>query len=403
MKFLQFIYHILILFALLCALFIPFTFRHITFQSEITHFLFEDLCIFLASQFESVYVANSEISSDSTTMYFLFLMLLILALLLFFILSIFHFWKRHSIKIIATLQLVLTYYLAIILLKYGFDKLFKSQFYLPEPNTLYTPLGMLDKDILYWSTMGTSYAYNLFMGFMEIIPALLLLFRKTRIFGLFILSGVLLHVVFVNFSFDISVKLFSSFLLFLTLLLLTPYLKSIFRFFIYQQVSTLSSFSGKSLLPSSIYRLTIKVIVILLIFFETLFPYLFSGNFNDDVSPRNYLHGAYEVTEINANDSIAILPPIKRVFIHRRNYFIFQYSDDTMEDFFLEISQVKGTFKLTDYEENIILLHYTYQKDTDELILQSKELGWQIHTKALPWKELPLLQPLFHWTVDEIK
>jgi uncharacterized membrane protein YphA (DoxX/SURF4 family) len=402
MKWLRFIYHVLILFAFLCALFIPFTFRYLPFQSEITHFLFEDLCVLLATKFESIHVANSEISSDSTTMYLLVLVLFILAVLVSVIFQLFNFWKTHQKKIISILQIILTYYLALILLKYGFDKVFKGQFYLPEPNTLYTPLGMLEKDILYWSTMGVSYSYNLFMGLMEVIPSLLLLHRKTRIFALFILFGVLAHVVFVNFSFDISVKLFSSFLWLLTLLLLTPHLKSIIQFFMLQQASTLTPPSGKSIIASPAYRIPIKAIVVLLFFAETLSPYLRTGHYNDDTAPRNYLHGAYEVTEIKANNTTVILPPVKRIFIHRRNYFIFQYADDTMEDFFLEISQVKGTFKLTDYEENSIVLHFTYLEDIGELNLWSDEIGWYIHTKTLSWKELPLLRPLFHWTVDEI-
>ena len=39
------------------------------------------------------------------------------------------------------------WFLALQLLQYGFDKVFKHQFYLPEPNTLYTPLGLLPPDL----------------------------------------------------------------------------------------------------------------------------------------------------------------------------------------------------------------------------------------------------------------
>src|SRR5205085_9499653 len=109
------------------------------------------------------------------------------------------------------------YYLCLQLLKYGVDKIFKNQFYLPEPNTLFTPAGMLDKDILYWSTMGTSYGYNIFLGSLEIAAALFILIKRTRLIGLLLSLGILINVTEVNFGFDISVKLFSLFLLFFNL------------------------------------------------------------------------------------------------------------------------------------------------------------------------------------------
>ena len=114
---------------------------------------------------------------------------------------------------------------------YGFNKVFKIQFYIPEPNTLYTPLGQLSKDILFWSSMGSSHSYNLFMGLVEILPALFLLFRRTRMLGAVISFTVLLNVLMINFGFDISVKILSSFLLFLSLVILAPYAKKLFSFF----------------------------------------------------------------------------------------------------------------------------------------------------------------------------
>lgn len=221
----DYIYQIILLFALLGIVFIPFSFQYLTIQSEVTKFLFENLISYTAAKMGNILIVNPEISSDSSTLYLLFFILFLIAVITVSILSFFDFWKTYKGSIFKLIQLVITYYLACVMLKYGFDKIFKSQFYLPEPNTLYTPLGMLDKDILFWSTMGTSYSYNIFMGLMEVIPALMLLYYRTRILGLFILSGILLNVVFINFGFDISVKLYSTFLLLLCLLLLFPFLK----------------------------------------------------------------------------------------------------------------------------------------------------------------------------------
>lgn len=396
-----FVFQWLNIFALLGVLFIPFSFRYLSFQTTVSQYLFEDILVGLADLC-NLKILNPEISSDATTMYLLFFVLFFFALVITGTLSFFLFWKTHQDKILKTIQLILTFYLGLILLKYGFDKIFKAQFYLPEPNTLYTPLGMLEKDILFWSSMGTSRSYNIFMGLMEVIPAMLLLHHKTRNLGIFITLGVLINVVCINFSFDISVKLFSSFLLLITLLLLAPNLKMLFRLFIQSKVIQLKVLSGKNIIPSPSIRISIKSILILFFLMESFFPYWQMGNFNDDKMPRNYLHGAYEVTEIIASNPQINLPPIKRIFIHRSNYFIFQYEDDSMEDYHLEISQTKQTFTLTNYDSEEIILNYQYNSENKTLQLTSSELGIEIQTKTLDWKSLPLLQPLFHWSVDEI-
>lgn len=397
----KFLFQWLNVFALLGVLFIPFSFRYFYFQTDVSQFLFEDILISLAGFFKLT-IINPEISSDATTMYLLFFVLFFLALVIKGTLSFFSFWKTHQDKILKTIQLILTFYLALILLKYGFDKIFKAQFYLPEPNTLYTPLGMLEKDILFWSTMGASRSYNIFMGLIEVIPAFMLLHHKTRNLGLFIILGVIINVVCINFSFDISVKLFSSFLLLITLLLLTPNLKILHQLFVQSKVVQLNVLSGKGLIHSPVVRISIKSFVIILFLVESFFPYWQMGNFNDDNMPRNYLHGAYEVTETITSNTQMNLPPLKRIFIHRSNYFIFQYENETMEDYHLEISQTQQTFTLTNYDSEKIELNYHYDQENKTLQLTSSELGFEIHTKTLDWESLPLLQPLFHWTVDEV-
>lgn len=393
---------VFLVFGLLGVLFVPFTFRYIPFQESVTRFLFEDLLVFIASKFNKINIANPEVSSDSTTFYLLFGVLFIIALLVVVSLSFSSFWQKYRKKIQLVIQLILTYYLSLILLKYGFDKVFKAQFYLPEPNTLYTPMGMLDKDILFWSTMGVSRSYNIFMGCLEIFPALLLLHSRTRILGLFIMLGVLLNIVFINFGFDISVKLFSLFLLFLTALLLAPFIQNIIRFFLLQKSTQLQALTGAQIIPSRIARWILKGIVLLFFVAEVLLPYIQAGNYNDDNTPRNYLHGAYEVMEIKATKEVQELPEIKRIFIHRQNYFIMQFSDDTMEDFKLKIDPNEGTFILYTYNDETISFKYKYNTSHKKLIIQSEDLGWEITSKELPWKSLPLLQPLFHWTVDDV-
>ncbi|MBE8724484.1 hypothetical protein [Flavobacterium hungaricum] len=400
----DFVYQGALLFAFLGIVFIPFSFQYSSIQSVITKLLFQDLITNTVEKMGNIMISNPEITSDSTTFYGLLFILLILSFLLTIIFPLFNFWKIHRNQINKVFQIVLSYYLACVMLKYGFDKIFKVQFYLPEPNTLYTPLGMLDKDILFWSTMGTSFSYNVFMGLMEVIPALMLFYSKTRTLGLFILFGVLTNVVFVNFGFDISVKLYSLFLLLICFVLLFPNLKKIIQFFASNNPTALSQLSGSDLIVSKSVRFSVKGIVIFFIFIEVLFPSFQQHNFNDDTISLIPFHGAYEVVKIKNDETHqnAINLQIKRIFIHKNNYLIFQYTDDTMEDFYLKIDETRNQFTLINYDGTKIKLQYNYSQTSKTLQILLPEMGIVIYTKVLPWKKLPLLQPLFHWTVDEI-
>ncbi len=155
-----------------------------------------------------------------------------LLLLAAFLVTFFATFTKNKNGWVEYLMLFISYYLAFVLLKYGFDKVFKLQFYLPEPNILYSEFGMLTKDILYWSTIGTSRFYNISIGVIELVTAGLILFSRTRTLGLLGASLIFAHIVIINFGFDISVKTYSMLLLLMALVSVAPELKSIYNFFI---------------------------------------------------------------------------------------------------------------------------------------------------------------------------
>jgi hypothetical protein len=94
---------------------------------------------------------------------------------------------------------------------------------------------------------------------------------------------------------------------------------------------------------------------------------------------------------------------LKRLFVHRNNYLILQYNDDRMEDFYLEIEPIKEQFIVTNYEGERMVVPYKYSQTTKTLSLQFSDLGMTVHAESIPWRDLPILQPLFHGTVDEVE
>ncbi len=299
------------------------------------------------------------------------------------------------------------YYLSVQLFIYGLNKMFKWQFYLPEPNTLFTTLGNTHLDILFWSTMGASYPYTVFSGIVEILPACLLVFKRTRLLGAITALGVMINVVLINFSFDISVKVFSLFLLLLSFILTLPFLKKLIQLFIYQETVNLKlwqpTYSTNNKKKGYLF---LKTSVLILILFEVFSPYYSGANYNDDTQERPLLHGAYTTTLfVKNNDTIQPLLPhntyIKRVFVHRRNYFIIQTMDDKMVDY--KITYAKGNkLVLNNYRTNDNSeLVYSYYADSTMVLKGIINNNFvELTVKKINLRQLPLLQKEFNWTID---
>lgn len=126
------------------------------------------------------------------------------------------------------LRVYLRYSLASAMVSYGAAKLFGTQF--PQtPERLFEPLGEFSPMGLLWTFMGYSPPYSAFTGAAEIVGGLLLFSRRATTLGALLLVAVLSNVVALNFCYDVPVKLFSSQLLLLALVLAAPEVPRLFR------------------------------------------------------------------------------------------------------------------------------------------------------------------------------
>ncbi len=327
------------------------------------------------------------IYSDSIGMYYWVFLLTIGSL---FISTLFLFFRRTRSfeRVNYWFYRFCAYYLALTLLIYGFNKVFKHQFFFPESNTIFTPLGQLSPDILYWSTMGTSYSYSIFAGLIEIIPALLLFFNRTRVLGALIALGVLSNVFMINFGFNISVKIYSLFLISLTLILLYPHFNRMTSFFLKSETVPphKENYIPQGKWYSKAYPF-LKALIIVLILLEVLGPYFKSNQFNGDRIEKNSLHGAYTVKDNPQH--------IKRVFFHQKGYFIVQNEGDIFIDYTidtwypLQISNEKSeTTKLivSSLKSNNYILEGSFFGEV---------VNW--HLQKIELSKLPVYQNQIQW------
>ncbi len=391
------------LFGLLGIVFIPFPFNITHLQLVVTDKIWGPLLGFTASHFFGKSIADTRVYSDSTSMYLLLLVHFIFALLITLLLQAIQKWGVYRNLFYRICYRLFVYYLSLQLLKYGADKLFKNQFYIPEPNTLFTPLGAIEKDLLFWSTMGSSYGYNIFLGTTEAIAALLIFIPRTRLAGLLLSLGILINIVAINFSFDISVKLFSLFLLYLNLYLLFPYRNKLQGLVGWTQNNTLSSNSSPSIKPT-FASYFVPWLAGGLICLEVFFPFVQSRRFNGDAMPYPYLHGAYQVTGlVDGTDTLpADVADVKRFFIHRNGYMIFEDQQKRMTDYKLAYDTAHAVLLLTDNLLQQIPHAFTYRAADSVLTVQYINKGKMVVLigRAINWQQLPLLKKGFHWTSD---
>ncbi len=323
---------------------------------------------------------SSSISSDSELLYWASLFALLIALIVSFLIS----KLKNKFKTDTILRAFIAYSLSFFLLKYGIDKLLLQQFYTPKPNILFTPVGQLSKDILFWTSMGTSKTYNWFMAVLEIIPGLLLLHSKTRKLGALIASGVLLNVFMINVGFDISVKLLSFYLLTSSIYLIQPFTMKLIRLVVYKEGVQLNS-ETPLLQPASMTKRILKSAVICLFVLEISLPYI------NQPAQQNELIGTFELE----SPSLLFGQRAKRFHIHSEDFFIIENTDGHFTDMkssitgnYIHLLNKKSGFQIN--QKGLLI----------EFIMIGKNNTKSITTKRIDVNKTPLMQDDFHWTVE---
>ena len=89
------------------------------------------------------------------------------------------------------------------MLPYGLTKIMRTQFIVLPFYTWSEPLKDIPGATLTWAFLGYSPWFTVLLGFLEAVPAVLLLFRKTKLLGALLLFPVLLNVFLINMALDL--------------------------------------------------------------------------------------------------------------------------------------------------------------------------------------------------------
>ncbi|WP_157830178.1 hypothetical protein [Siphonobacter sp. SORGH_AS_0500] len=295
-------------------------------------------------------------------------------------------------------QTFVRYYLAYFMLIYGFVKVFEAQFRYPDFYTLEQTYGDSSPMGIVWRLMGLSRPYSIFGGLGEVIGGLLLFFRRTKALGALVVIAVMTNVVMLNFSFDIPVKLFSSYLLLLAFFILAPDLSALYHFFILHKPSSLNRESV--VLSKKWHRITHvvgKTLVIFFLLFVTINGHSWMRK------PDHPLRGIYEVKSFVLGKDT--LPPLTTDTVRwnklllENNFAEIRLMNRNSESFMLKIDEKEKTIALKSDRDSTSthLFHYQLQKDSLSIsgAWRGKDLKAGLKRKKI--SDYNLTGRGFHW------
>ncbi|MCY1067067.1 hypothetical protein OV090_20060 [Nannocystis sp. RBIL2] len=161
----------------------------------------------------------------------------------------------------AWLRIVVRYGLAMMMLSYGFLKVFGGQMEPLGPVHLSRTYGESSPGGLLWSFMGFSPFYKGFTGMAEVIGGALLLWRRTATLGALVTAGVMAHVVVLNYCYDVAVKIYSSLFMLMALFLVAHEARALIDLFVRGRAAALADPSPVLGRRMRIARVVLKAVV----------------------------------------------------------------------------------------------------------------------------------------------
>lgn len=345
-------------------------------------------------------------SGDTTYDYVILFTILCIAVIGTIIWSLLDRNRKNYSTLLYWLTVAVRFYVGLMLFNYGMYKVIKMQFPFPGIGRLMQPYGNSSPMGLAWTFLGFSKGYNLFMGVAE-VAALLLLFRRTVTVGAIITLMTTANVMAVNYFYDVPVKIVSTALFVLTLFLLIPDIKRLFRFF----------FSGEAVslpvMPAPVIRkkwlkitgYSLKYLVIAYVVGFGSYEIAMSSKLYGDAAPKPPLYGVYFVKSFVVNNDT--VPPLmtdstywKHMIIQWEEYAQIKFLNDSTRGYSLKVDTVARTLYLQQRIDttNKSLLRYQWVDDKNIFLTGTvKNDSVAILLNRKTEKDFRLMNRGFHW------
>ena len=256
--------------------------------------------------------------------------------------------RKNYATLHAWLRVILRYALGIAMVTYGVFKIFHLQMLPPHLAKLVQPYGDSSPTSLLWIFMGSSAAYSAFTGATEMLGGVLPFNRRTTTLGALISLGALGHVVALNLSYDVSVKIWSINLLALSFVLIAPDLRRLVNVLVLNRPSTPVTFSPlfRRVKHNRIaFRIGMACLVITFAFRALGIANGRGQTYNRTPTP---VYGIYEVESFTSN-GVLLLPLLtdarrwRMVVIERSGLASIRLMNDEILDYLTSVDTANDT------------------------------------------------------------
>ena len=267
------------------------------------------------------------------------------------------------------LRVYLRYTVAIVMLGYGMIKLMVVQMPYPNAISLLGRVGDQSHFNVLWNFMGASPGYQIFTGLCEVIASLLMLFRRSSVFGYLVMCTILINVVALNIFYNVPVKTFSSLLLVCVLYLLAPFIQKIIQLFFYEQQVSFAERHYNFKSKNTKYLLNVSGALLISIFLISSIS-LNLKHYNEDIEGRGKI---YEVTSFvnkdtlssNITDTVNWKRLVLSSYGSTKMAVIYYNNLEVGDYYYYKIDTAKKTFSIKDMGGKIIN-HYVFNYDPAE-------------------------------------
>ena len=310
-------------------------------------------------------------SGDTTYNYVQVLCFLILAVVTTVVWTVLDRKRSEYTRLAAGLRVYIRFALAAAMLSYGAYKVIPSQFAKPFPSQLIEPFGEASPMGLLWTFMGASSGYTIFTGTAEMISGLLLAFRRTALLGALVSIGVMSHVVALNLSYDVPVKLYSLHLLAMGIFLTLPDLRRLLNLLVLNR--PVAAVAARP--PRARFRRTALVAQAVLV--AAYSGYLLYQSYDasstqwGNLSTRPPFYGIWTVLELEV-DGVA-RPPLltdatrwRRVVFEYPDYLSVQHMDGSRSNYGLLLGKRRLT--LTQFDDKAWRPSFAYKETQPGLL-----------------------------------
>lgn len=217
---------------------------------------------------------------------------------------------QYSPKLNSLLRTILRYHVGFTLFLYGIAKVYLYQFGYMGLDRMDSEVGNNSPMGFLWLFMSYSPTYNIGTGLIEMIGGMLLLFRRTTLFGSIISFVAMANVVLIDIAYDVTVKMFAIHLMLMVMVLLLDDAKRLFNVLLFNR--TAAPRQDLPLISNRRYRISGYAVKTLLIGYILIATLQFSGEIRDNRLnnlKQDTLHNKYIVDQFVINSDT--LPPLR--------------------------------------------------------------------------------------------